>query len=147
MPLLHGCGLCLPQFDREFLPLCLPQFDRDFLEFNVNIHDLEIQLQSFVNRSFENISSTDHALSLLQQFQSILQRDMLKQDLENKYLVIFQNYAQDLDTVQKLYEKNKYEPPIPRNAPPVAGMCIGVSVSVQFDALSSVVGLDQLPLT
>lgn len=22
-----------------------PQFDRDFLEFNVNIHDLEIQLQ------------------------------------------------------------------------------------------------------
>lgn len=23
--------------------------------------------------------------------------------------------------MQKLYEKNKYEPPIPRNAPPVAG--------------------------
>jgi len=97
------------------------QFDRDFLEFNVNIHDLEIQLQGFVNSSFENISSTDHALGLLLQFQSILQRDMLKQDLENKYLVIFQNYAQDLEAVQKLYEKNKYEPPIPRNAPPVAG--------------------------
>lgn len=43
------------------------------------------------------------------------------QDLENKYMVIFQNYAKDLDAVQKLYEKNKYEPPVPRNAPPVAG--------------------------
>lgn len=32
-----------------------------------------------------------------------------------------QNYAHDLENVQKLYEKHKYEPPIPRNAPPVAG--------------------------
>ena len=38
-------------------------------------------------------------------------------------MVIFQNYARDLEMVQKLYEKNKYEPPVPRNSPPVAG-CI-----------------------
>lgn len=74
-----------------------------------------------MNASFENITSTDHALSLLAQFQAIMQRETLKQDLENKYMVIFQNYAKDLDAVQKLYEKNKYEPPVPRNAPPVAG--------------------------
>ncbi|PNH08753.1 Dynein gamma chain, flagellar outer arm [Tetrabaena socialis] len=96
-------------------------FDRDFLEFNVNINDLELQLQGFVNASFENITSTEHALSLLSQFQAIMQRETLKQDLENKYMVIFQNYAKDLDAVQKLYEKHKYEPPVPRNAPPVAG--------------------------
>eukprot|EP00798_Chlamydomonas_sp_ICE-L_P031303 gene31303-6451_t len=99
------------------------QFDRDFLEFNVNIHDLEIQLQGFVNTSFENITSTDHALSLLAQFQAILLRQTLRDDLESKYMVIFQNYARDLEMVQKLYEKNKYEPPVPRNSPPVAG-CI-----------------------
>lgn len=29
------------------------QFDRDFLEFNVNIHDLEMALQGFINSSFE----------------------------------------------------------------------------------------------
>ncbi len=77
--------------------------------------------QGFVNASFENITSTEHALSLLAQFQAIMQRETLKQDLETKYMVIFQNYAKDLDAVQKLYEKNKYEPPVPRNAPPVAG--------------------------
>ncbi len=60
------------------------QFDRDFLEFNVNIHDLEIQLQGFVNSSFEHITSTEHALSLLQQFQAILQRETLRNDLESK---------------------------------------------------------------
>lgn len=78
-------------------------------------------LQAFVNRSFENITSTEHALNLLAQFQAIMQRETLQQDLENKYQVIFGNYARDLETVQKLYEKHKYEPPVPRNAPPVAG--------------------------
>lgn len=38
-----------------------------------------------------------------------------------RYMVIFQNYSRDLEAVQKLYEKHKYDPPIPRNAPPVAG--------------------------
>lgn len=74
-----------------------------------------------MDTSFEHITSTEHALNLLQQFQAILQRDTLRQDLEGKYLVIFQNYAKDLEQVQKLYEKNKMEPPTPRNAPPVAG--------------------------
>lgn len=41
--------------------------------------------------------------------------------LPHRYLVIFQNYAHDLEAVQKLYEKHKYEPPVPRNAPPVTG--------------------------
>jgi dynein heavy chain len=83
------------------------QFDRDYLEFNVNIHDLEMNLQSFINKSFENISSTDHALNLLEQIQSILKRDTLKSDLEAKYMIIFQNYGLDLDAVQKNYEKHK----------------------------------------
>lgn len=104
----------------DLLDFVRTQFDRDFLEFNVNIHDLETHLQGFVDKSFENIATTgtEHALSLLAQFQTILQRDMLKQNLESKYLVIFQNYALDLEVVQKLYEKHKFEPPIPRNAPP-----------------------------
>ena len=60
------------------------QFDRDHLEFNVNIHDLETTLQGFINGSFENITSTDHALNLLRQFQAILQRDTLKADVDDK---------------------------------------------------------------
>mmetsp|Transcript_5388 Transcript_5388/g.12712 ORF Transcript_5388/g.12712 Transcript_5388/m.12712 type:complete len:4322 (-) Transcript_5388:507-13472(-) len=97
------------------------QFDRDFLEFNVNIHELENKLQGFVDSRFEHITSTEHAMSLLQQFHAILQRDSLRHDLDSKYLVIFQNYAHDLEAVQHLYEKHKYAPPVPRNAPPVTG--------------------------
>lgn len=105
----------------DMLDYMKSQFDRDYLEFNVQINDLETALQGFINSSFENITSTEHALNLLKQFQSILQRDSLKQDLDDKYMVIFQNYGLDLDVVQKIYEKHKSGPPLARNAPPVAG--------------------------
>lgn len=45
----------------------------------------------------------------------------LQSDLEAKYLVIFQHYGQDLEEVQRLYERHKHAPPLPRNSPPVAG--------------------------
>ena len=105
----------------ELLDFTRNQFDRDYLEFNVSIHELETALQGFINASFENIMSTEHALAMLKQFQAVLQRDNLKADLDSKYMVIFHNYGLDLETVQKLYEKHKANPPIDRNGPPVAG--------------------------
>jgi len=97
------------------------KFDRDYVEFNVRISDLEGSLQQFINQSFENITSIEHSLNLLHKFQSILQRESLKSDLDSKLNIIFQNYGQELEQVQQLYEKQKHEPPIPRNLPPVAG--------------------------
>ena len=96
-------------------------FDRDYLEYNVNIAELELQVQNFINMSFENILSTEQALTLLKTFESILVRDSLKADLDSKYTVIFQNYGMDLETVQRLYEKQKAQPPMMRNAAPVTG--------------------------
>lgn len=96
-------------------------FDRDFVEFENSIHNLELQLQGFVNTSFETIPNTEAALSLLHTFQSIIKREMLLADLGQKHMVIFQNYGLDLDFVQRTYEKYKTSPPMPRTMPPVAG--------------------------
>ena len=87
----------------------------------VKISDLEGALQHFINQSFENITSIENSLSLLSTFQAILQRETLKSDLDSKLNVIFQNYGIELEQVQQLYEKQKHDPPIPRNLPPVAG--------------------------
>ena len=96
-------------------------FDRDYLEYTANVGELEQQMQTFINLSFEKILSTEQALSLLKKFETVLVRDSLKSDLESKYTVIFQNYGLDLDEVQRLYEKQKLSPPLLRNAPPVTG--------------------------
>eukprot|EP00762_Andalucia_godoyi_P000483 ANDGO_03248.mRNA.1 Dynein gamma chain len=97
------------------------QFDKDYIDFNKNIEELETALQVFINSSFENITSTENALALLKKFQSILQRENLRADLDSKYMVIFHNYGLDLENVQKTYERYKHNPPLIRNAPPVAG--------------------------
>jgi len=97
------------------------KFDRDYVEFNVRISNLESKVQHFVNCSFENISSINHSLKLLHKFQNILHREALKADLDSKLSIIFQNYGLELENVQQLYEKQKHDPPIARNLPPVAG--------------------------
>ena len=97
------------------------KFDRDYVEFNVQISELETSLQEFINASFDSITDIEQSLSLLKRFQQILQRERLKSDLDSKFNVIFQNYGLELEKIQKLYEKHKHSPPIPRNLPPVAG--------------------------
>lgn len=97
------------------------KFDRDYVEFNVRIGDMENNLKQVVNKSFDSISSINHSLILLQKFQSIVERESLKSDLDSKLNLIFQKYGLELEQVQQLYEKQKHDPPFPRNLPPVAG--------------------------
>jgi len=97
------------------------RFDRDYVEFNVRIDELEKSLQRFIDQSFENIGSIGHSLELLHTFRSILHRDNLRANLDSKLTLILQNYGLELEQVQQLYEKQKHDPPIPRNSPPVAG--------------------------
>lgn len=97
------------------------KFDRDYVEFNGRISDLEASMQKFVDSSFDNISSIGHSLELLHKFQTILERESLKSDLDSKLNIIFLNYGLELEKTQQLYEKLKHEPPVARNLPPVAG--------------------------
>ena len=65
------------------------KFDRDYVEFNVSISELEGSLQKFINQSFESITDIEQSLMLLRKFQTILQRESLKSDLDSKFNVIF----------------------------------------------------------
>jgi dynein heavy chain len=97
------------------------RFDRDYVEFNVKIADLECNLRTFINNSFESIQSIESSLNQLKKFQVILQRESLRADLDSKFQIIFRNYGLELTQVQDQYEKFKSEPPLVRNLPPVAG--------------------------
>jgi dynein heavy chain, axonemal len=97
------------------------RFDRDYVDFNVKMHELESSLQHFINRSFQNIGSIEESLTLLKRYQEILHRENLRSDLDSKLTLIFHNYGLELARVEQIYEKNKHDPPIARNMPPVAG--------------------------
>ncbi|CAE8591739.1 unnamed protein product, partial [Polarella glacialis] len=123
-PLVKSFKTILEEFQikrHDLLDFHNNRFDRDYVEFNVRISDLESNLRQFINQSFESIGSIEASLKLLGKFQSILQRDNLRSDLENKFAVIFHNYGLELTHVQDQYEKFKAAPPLVRNLPPVAG--------------------------
>jgi dynein heavy chain len=54
----------------------------------------------------------------LEKFQRL---DGLKIDYNGQYTKLLQEYSRELETVRKLYEKNKTDPVLPRNLPPISG--------------------------
>ncbi|XP_031445281.1 dynein heavy chain 5, axonemal-like [Phasianus colchicus] len=94
------------------------EFDKDYLEFKNQIATLYESIQEFVDSCFEKTVTTEQMLRLLMKLEQIGENQI---DLNEKYTVVLQQYSQDLDFVQKLYQEQKENPPIPRNIPPVTG--------------------------
>ncbi|KAJ3166591.1 Dynein heavy chain 5, axonemal [Geranomyces variabilis] len=95
------------------------EYDTDYNTFKKQISDLESTLQQFIDASFEHITNTEAALSLLSKFSQIKEMQL---DLETKYNQVFAHYVRrDLEGVRKLYLKHKENPPLLRNTPQVSG--------------------------
>jgi len=74
---------------------------------------------SFMDQCFERIVSTQNALLLIQKFDRLSISNL---DVTDKYQRILAHYARDLDTVARIYQKNKTDPPIARDLPPISGI-------------------------
>uniref|UniRef100_A0AAZ3RNU2 Dynein, axonemal, heavy chain 5 n=1 Tax=Oncorhynchus tshawytscha TaxID=74940 RepID=A0AAZ3RNU2_ONCTS len=92
------------------------EFDSDYTEFKFQIQGLFQSLQSLLVAWFEQ--SLTRMLDLLSKFENGVGKQL---DLTDKYMAVLQHYSRDLELVRKLYQKQKDNPPIPRNMPPVAG--------------------------
>lgn len=122
--ILKGFDTLVEQFRRKkhkLLDYTNNTFDRDFVEFNVDVSSLETELQQYIDKNFDNITSIDDSLKLLRKFQSILQRDNLRNGLNSKYTAIFHNYGLEIHQIEDQYQRMKNSPPIVRNLPTVAG--------------------------
>ncbi|XP_072536415.1 dynein axonemal heavy chain 5 isoform X2 [Salminus brasiliensis] len=94
------------------------EFDSDYSEFKSQIQALYQSLQTLLDTLFQQPVSTEQLLDLLSKFEKGLGMHM---DLSQKYAVVLQHFANDLEQVHKLYQKHKDNPPIARNMPPIAG--------------------------
>ncbi|KAM9416983.1 dynein axonemal heavy chain 5 isoform 1-T1 [Salvelinus alpinus] len=94
------------------------EFDSDYTEFKFQIQGLFQSLQSLLVTWFEQSLTTERMLELLSKFENGVGKQL---DLTDKYMAVLQRYSRDLELVRKLYQKQKDNPPILRNMPPVAG--------------------------
>ena len=66
------------------------------------------------------LMQTEQAIELLVKVERIKGPTL---DLRDKYMLVLNNYSRDLEAVRKLYQKQKADPVVPRNLPPVSGQC------------------------
>jgi hypothetical protein len=91
---------------------------------NVGVSTVETDLQRYIDKNFEVITSIEDSLKLLRKFKAILKRENLKNGpngLIAKYTLLFQNYGGEIQSVEDQYQRFKTMPPIVRNMPTVSG--------------------------
>ena len=96
-------------------------FERDFVEFMMSNSQIESDIQTFIDKSFQSISSIMSALTLLANFRRLLLRPSLTADLDAKFLTIFTQYGVEVQRIEEQYTRESARPPLARNAPMVTG--------------------------
>ncbi len=93
-------------------------FDNDYVDFKSQIEYLQMQIQTFIDTWCRTSYTCQQSLEFLDKFQRL---EGVKADYNSQYSKLLQDYAKELDIVRKLYEKNKHEPMLSRNLPPISG--------------------------
>uniref|UniRef100_A0A8C5EBC4 AAA+ ATPase domain-containing protein n=1 Tax=Gouania willdenowi TaxID=441366 RepID=A0A8C5EBC4_GOUWI len=98
-------------------------FDVDYEEFCKSTAELHNQLRAFIDSTFQQIQNTERALNVLKKFERL---GIPNLGIDEKYQSILQNYGRDIEMVSRIFVKQKAEPPIGRDMPPVAGRIMWV---------------------
>ena len=96
-------------------------FDDDFYDFRCSIKELERRLGAVVSLAFDDCSTVYGRFKLLDSFEGLLERPIIQDELEKKYVGLVQSYGHDLKTVQELFLAYRDACPIAWNLPPMAG--------------------------
>ncbi|KAI5624125.1 dynein heavy chain 5, axonemal, partial [Silurus asotus] len=94
------------------------EFDSDYAEIKGQIQGLCQCLHTLMDTFFQQMHPTEEELRLLLKFEDTVGQQV---DLRQKYGVVLQHFANDLEQVRKVYKNHKDNPPLVRNMPPVAG--------------------------
>uniref|UniRef100_A0A8C1CTU1 Dynein, axonemal, heavy chain 5 n=1 Tax=Cyprinus carpio carpio TaxID=630221 RepID=A0A8C1CTU1_CYPCA len=102
----------------SFLDQRRTDFDQDYDEFCKQTSELHNQLRTFMDNTFDRIQNTERALYVLKKFERLGISDL---GISEKYQKILQNFGRDIEMVYRIYTKQKTDPPIAPDLPPIAG--------------------------
>ncbi|XP_077576575.1 dynein axonemal heavy chain 5 isoform X2 [Stigmatopora nigra] len=102
----------------SFLDQRITDFEVDYEEFCKSTNELHDQLISFMDCTFSNIHTTEQGLDVLKRFERL---GIPNLGIDEKYQHVLKSYGRDIEMVSNLYIKQKLDPPIGRDLPPVSG--------------------------
>ena len=101
-------------------------FDSDCEALSASTLLYEKELCKAMDRCLQSVQITDKALDLLSEFDRLLSRHTLRPYLHAKKKEILEKFEGEMESVANMYEMSKTNPPLVRNAPPVAGKIMWV---------------------
>lgn len=119
----------------DLMDLDAKHFEDDFYAFRSKNKELERRLASVINQAFDDAKTIMGRFKCLDCFDELLDRQIIKSELEQKHTSLIASYAADLHTVQQIFVENRESPPIPPNHPPFAGAvtwCRGLGERIRF---------------
>lgn len=78
-------------------------FDDDFFKFRNKIKELERRLASVITQAFDDADTLTDRFKLLDQFEDLLKRPVIQDELEKKHIVLIEEYKRDLKNVQRTF--------------------------------------------
>jgi dynein heavy chain len=132
-------NLCVEDFKKveyDIMDVSAAEFDTDFYKFRSKIKELERRLGSVLTQSFEDCENNlINIFKLLDSFDVLLHRPLIRDELENHYISLLQQYESELKIVQENFAQNHDSPVIPSNLPEVIGSvfwCRGLSERIKL---------------
>lgn len=112
----------------DIMDISKKEFDDDFYEFRSKIKELERRLASVITQGFDDYDTIYGRFKLLDNFEGLLNRPIIQDELEKKHIVLLEMYKKDLKEVQSIFlegkqmvDKGHEHAPIFLNMPPIAG--------------------------
>ncbi|PFH34573.1 dynein heavy chain family protein [Besnoitia besnoiti] len=116
------------QVDYDVMDVDCAQLDDHFYRFRCSVKELEQRLASVLTAGFDDSNTILGRIKLFESFGSLLERPIIKDELEKKHALLLQQYKQDVKEVQKLFRdgstaihQQAEDAPCFANQPPVAG--------------------------
>ena len=90
-------------------------------KFNDGVVQIEDRTESFIDRSFQKLRSSEAAFNLLEQFQTIKSRKSIQEKLMQKFDDIISQFDRELKDIWNIFNLHKDSPPILPNLPHTFG--------------------------
>uniref|UniRef100_A0A1B0GQ26 Dynein, axonemal, heavy chain 5 n=1 Tax=Phlebotomus papatasi TaxID=29031 RepID=A0A1B0GQ26_PHLPP len=95
-------------------------FNVDFQSFLSKTNTLKESIASMIEYNFDTVWETPQGIRFLIRFEKVSEKIPLTQ-MEEKYQRILKYCEKEVERILKLFRKQRDDPPLPRNVPPIAG--------------------------
>ena len=105
----------------DILDVTQTRFDDDFYQYRCKVKELDGRLAAVLSSAFDDSATLTAQFKLLDSFEGLIERPIIKDELDRKHSHMLRAYLADILKVQEHFHSYRNTPFIDSNMPPVAG--------------------------